>query len=133
MIVQLFAICDFASVEQGKLFVIGAFSSLSANSIPFFHPRCSVAARFIFRKDEEGEHQLRFIFADADGQPVIEPVLMPLQVTFKQSGLGAYFADLAMNLQQIRFRSFGEHVLILEVDGKDQAQLPLFVSKAEAI
>jgi hypothetical protein len=72
--IQIAALCDAAADYEGKLSLLGAFDTIIASTLPAVHPQCALALRIVFRKEEEGAHQLRLSFVDEDGRIVV-PVL----------------------------------------------------------
>ena len=129
MEVQVASLCDFASDYEGKLCVLGCFDTIFAREFPAVHPQCSVAMRLVFRKEEEGLHDVRLNFIDEDGRSIIPPLETKVEV---QLGDDYFFAtrNLVLNLQQLRFEGPGLYSVDLTVDGRMTASMPLQVRAA---
>ena len=71
MNIEILALCDAATDQQGKLNLLGAFDCIFARQVPVVHPQCSVALRIRFRRIESGAHRIKISFVDEDGKPVV--------------------------------------------------------------
>lgn len=130
MEIQVAVICDSASDYQGKLCVLGTFDTIMAGSAPVTHPHCAVALRVVFKKDEEGPHQLRLNIIDADGHEIVPAIQGELHVRVPD---GVYFisANMVINIQQLQFKEPGMYAIDVVLDGRQIASLPLQVRLAQ--
>lgn len=64
-------LCDFASVYEGKLCVMGAFDTIASRQFPAVHPQCAVAMRVVFREEDAGRHRIEVRFIDPDGSQIL--------------------------------------------------------------
>ena len=71
MNIQVAVLCDAATDDNGKLNLLGAFDTISTPQLPAVHPQCSVALRVTFFSADEGKHNLKFNFVDADGRSIM--------------------------------------------------------------
>src|SRR5512141_2240732 len=71
MNIQVAVLCDAATDEHGKLNLLGAFDTIYTQQLPAVHPQCSIALRVTFAHQDEGNHQLRLNFVDADGRSIM--------------------------------------------------------------
>src|SRR5579884_987303 len=71
MDVEIFTICDAATVSGGKLNILGSFDKLHSEAFPFQHPDCSVAIKVRFDSSENGTYSLEVRIIDLDGHPVV--------------------------------------------------------------
>src|SRR5579871_5288360 len=90
MTVQIAALCDSAVDYNGKLCMMGTFDTIIAPAFPFSHPQCSIALRLLFRDDDEGTFPMRISIVDEDGQPVVPPMEISLDVRLPENA--AFFA-----------------------------------------
>ena len=129
MNVELFAICEAATDYQGKINILGTFDSIHGRAVPVVHPHCAVAVRLRFSKSEEGEHLIKINIIDEDGKPVVPPFETKGNVRFGDIPRTSIAVNMILNLQGLKFASFGEYAVDLSVDGIHAASLPLIVSK----
>jgi hypothetical protein len=124
--IEIFALCDAATGDLGKLCMLGAFDTIWAKETPAVHPQCAIALRVRFERIERGEHKVVVHFVDHDGKNVIPPAQGAVKMNFgdeQSSGV----ANLIFNIQGLKLESFGEYSIDLAVDGQQMASLPLFV------
>src|SRR5277367_3891705 len=80
MEIQVAALCDSAADYDGKLCLLGTFDTIVAAYLPAVHPQCSLALRFIFRKEHEGRHTITVNLVDEDGKAIVPPIEAILDV-----------------------------------------------------
>lgn len=129
MNLELFTICEAATDYQGKINVLGTFDAIQGRAVPVVHPHCAVAVRLRFAKSEEGEHLLKINIIDEDGKPVVKPFETKGTVRFGNTPRTSVAVNMILNLQGLKFASFGEYAVDLSVDGAHMASLPLTVSQ----
>ena len=127
MNIQVAVLCDAATDDQGKLNLLGAFDTIYTPQLPAVHPQCSVALRVTFFSGDEGKHNLRFNFMDADGgsiMPDFPP--LPIEVVLPED---MHFGtrNFIVNIQQLKFAEPGLYSVDLSLDGQSQASIPLLV------
>jgi hypothetical protein len=128
MQIEIFALCDAATADTGKLNLLGAFDTMWVGILPAVLPQCAVALRVRFSRIERGEHKVAVSFVDADGKQVIPAAQGVLQMQFPdEQGSGS--ANLILNLCGVKFEKTGEYSIDLAVDGQEKASLPLFVKE----
>jgi len=133
MNVELFTICEAATDQQGKVNILGTFDSIQGGAIPVVHPHCAVVVRLRFAKSEEGEHLIKINIIDEDGKPVVPPFETKGNVRFGNIPRTTIAVNMILNLQGLKFASFGEYAVDLSVDGRHEASLPLTVSQIPEI
>ncbi len=126
MRLELFALCDAATVSGGKLNLLGAFDSIQAAQLPATHAQCAVAMRFRFNRVEEGEHRLVLTLVDEDGQRILAPIDGTLHVKMEGDEESAV-ANFIVNIHQLKFERPGSYSIDLAVDGAHECSLPLNV------
>jgi hypothetical protein len=133
MNVELFTICEAATDQQGKVNILGTFDSIQGGAVPVVHPHCAVVVRLRFAKSEEGEHLIKINIIDEDGKPVVPPFETKGNVRFGNIPRTTIAVNMILNLQGLKFASFGEYAVDLSVDGRHEASLPLTVSQMPEI
>lgn len=126
MEVQIASLCDAAADYGGKLSLLGAFDTIVAHQVPVVHPHCSIALRFIFRKEEEGQHTLLVKFGDEDGRPIVQPIETAFEVQMPND-LFLVTRNLVLNIQHMKFDRAGLYSVDIYVDGTVAASIPLQV------
>ena len=129
MNVELFVVCEAATDHQGKINILGTFDSIQGGALPVVHPHCAVAVRLRFAKSEEGEHLIKINIIDEDGKPVVQPFETKGDVWFGDVPRTSIAVNMILNLQGLKFPSFGEYAVDLSIDGRHEASLPITVSQ----
>jgi hypothetical protein len=129
-------LCDFASVYEGKLCVMGAFDTIASRQFPASHPQCSVAMRVVFREEDAGRHRIEVRFIDPDGKPILEPQTLPrVEFEIKSLPQEVYFLsrNFIFNYHGLPLPSAGQYETQILIDGVVSRSLPLqFVQASPA-
>jgi len=128
MKIEIFALCDAATEQQGKLNLLGSFDHLLAKQEPVGQPGCTLAIRLRFTKNEEGQHLIRVTFGDEDGKLVMPPLEATVGVRVAPNE-STVVAHLILNMQQLILPRFGEYSIDLAIDGRAESTLPLYVRR----
>ena len=128
MQIEIFALCDAATADLGKLSMLGAFDTIWVPKIPAVHSQCTIALRMRFERIERGEHKVVVHFVDADGKNVIPPAQGAITINFPEDQSSGS-ANLILNMQGLKLDRLGEYSIDLAVDGQQKASLPLFVKE----
>jgi len=126
MKIEVFALCDAATDNRGKLNILGTFDQIYAANMPVVHPACAIALRMRFDKMEEGAHKVNLQLVDPDGRPVFQPMegeVLPRMADEVES----VAVNLILNFQHVKFESFADYQINLTVDDVSVASLPLRV------
>ena len=126
MKIEVFTLCDAATESHGKLNVLGTFDQLVAAKLPVIHPACAVALRIRFDVHEAIEHRIRLRMLDPDGQPFMKEMETSVRPRFGED-VSSTAINLILNIQRIKFDSFADYALLLEVNKVEEASLPLRV------
>ena len=127
MNIEVFSLCDAATVDAaGKLNVLGAFDTIWTLNIPAVYPQCAIALRIRFEGFERGEHRVTVNFVDVDGKHIIPSSQGTSNIQFPD-GQRSGSANLVLNLQMLKLQNYGEYSIDLNIDGRNEASLPLFV------
>ena len=132
MKVEIFALCDAATDQSGKLNILGTFDTILAPQIPLLYQNCVVAVKMRWEKIEEGKKKIRITFSDVDGQPVIPPLEaeMTVQIAGNPQNANTTATNFILNIQQIRLERIGEYAIDLAINGRIEGSLPLYVTPA---
>lgn len=126
MHIEVFSLCDAATIEMGKLNLLGAFDTIGFKSLPAIYPQCAIALRLRFDKIERGEHKIAVNFVDVDGKNIIPPAQGAMVINFSDEQRSGS-ANLILNIQGLKIEKAIEHSIDLAIDGRHEASLPLFV------
>ena len=127
MNIQVAVLCDAATDDSGKLNLLGAFDTIHTQQLPASHPQCSIALRVTFFSGDEGQHNIRVNFVDADGQSIMPDFpIIPMEVTMPDD---VHFGtrNFIVNIQQLKFKNPGLYSIDISVDDQSQASIPLLV------
>lgn len=130
MNIQVAALCDAATEDNGKLNLLGAFDTIYAPQMPAIHPQCAVALRVTFTSGDEGERRLKLIFVNADGRVIMPAIEMPVPVALPDD---VHFVtrNFIVNIQQLKFNEAGLYSVDIRFDNKSQGNIPLAVRLLE--
>jgi hypothetical protein len=126
--IEIFTICDAATISCGKLNILGSFDRLNSKRFPFQHPDCAVAIKVRFENSESGDHVMEVRFIDLDGQKIVPSQELKIRVTPSEGQ-----RHLHMHISQFEglpFQKPGEYYVDLVVDKEVRSRIPLFVVPA---
>jgi hypothetical protein len=127
MNIQVAVLCDAATDDHGKLNLLGAFDTIYTRQLPAIHPQCSIALRITFFGSDEGKHNLRINFVDADGRSIMSG-LPPIPVEVALPGdLHFTTRTFIVNIQQLKFDNTGLYSIDVLFDDQPQGNIPLLV------
>ncbi len=130
MTIQIAVLCDAAADYNGKLNLLGTFDTIYSGQFPAVHPHCAIALRISFTKMEEGRHQFKLNFVNEDGQSIMPPIDMPVDITIP--GDSTFLSrNFVVNIQGLKIEQPGLYSVDLAVDGRHEASIPLAVKKME--
>lgn len=127
----LAVVADAANLsDNGKLNILGVFSTLYAAQTPCQHPQMALVLGFQATALERGMQQSVSIrLVNADGQSVLTTPKSSVIVPTDESELTPS-VNLIVNLNGIRFDTFGAYRFDVLVDGLVKAQIPITVIKS---
>jgi hypothetical protein len=126
MIIEVFALCDAATDNLGKLNLLGTFDQIIAAKTPVIHPAFTIALRLRFNKMEEGVHRVRLQLVNPDGVPVLNPMAGDV-IPRMAEDVDSVAVNLILNFQDIKFEAFDDYQINLSVNEVATASLPLRV------
>jgi hypothetical protein len=127
MQLEILTFCDAAVEYAGRLNVLGASDTIVAPEVPFRYAHCALAMRVRAARIEQGEHTVRVMIINVDGDPILN-IQGQMQVQFGASGNGAM--HLIINASNLEFASEGEYSIEVAVDGIQLGSTPLYVRSA---
>ena len=105
MNIQVAVLCDAATDDNGKLNLLGAFDTIYTQQLPAIHPQCSIALRVTFFSGDEGKHELKINFVDADGRSIMRnfpPIPVDVGVHRSEAQAAAGHSLAARDLERRR-------------------------------
>ena len=126
MNIEVIALCDAATQDQGKLNLLGTFDCLWVTQVPVTHPACAVVLRIRFSRLEEGNHPIRIEIVDEDGKAIVSALDGNINVNFHNED-EASVANLIINLQGLVLNKYGGYSINVAVHGRHETALPFFV------
>ncbi|WP_372799024.1 hypothetical protein [Pontiella sp.] len=126
MKVEVFALCDAATDNHGKMNLLGTFDQIYAAKLPVVHPACAIALRLRFDKMEEGPHEVKLQLVNPDGIPVFQSMEGEVNPRMAED-VGSVAVNLILNFQNVKFDQFADYQINLTIDGIALASLPLRV------
>ena len=130
MKLDIFTLCDAATIEAGKMNLLGSFNTIFAREVPAVHPSCALAIKLRFDQIESGIKQVKITFIDADGKEVMPSIEGTIQVNAKPQ-FSTSTAQAVVNIQSLTLERFGEYSIHLAIDGRLEGQTPVYMSRIE--
>lgn len=126
MNVHVAVLCDAATDTLGKLNLLGAFDAIFTQQLPLVYPMCSVALRATFDSTEEGARHLRLNFVDADGQPFMPAIALPIHVALPED---AHFVtqNFIVTIQPLRIEKPGLYSIDISLDDRQVTSISLLI------
>lgn len=132
MDLQVATLCDFAAEYQGKMVISGTFDALAAKATPIVHPQCSLALRFCFTPEDDGDHELQISVIDEDGTPINQQMPIKGSMPVKMPENSAFMTrHLIVGFQGLTFPKAGVYSVDITVDQELIQRLPLRIIKVQ--
>jgi hypothetical protein len=125
MDIELFAICDFAQDNKGKLTIVGTFDTYFAKKVPSLIPTCHIAARIRFRAGEHGKIPFSIRIESPDGGDILPPINGSVDLN-PRPGSESTAINICVGMGGLPIKVYGKHSITLSVKGQDLRTLPLF-------
>lgn len=127
MQVEIFTLCDAATIDHGKLNLLGTFDTLTYRKYPDELRGFAIVARVRFSVEEGSNHEMEVRWFDSDGEEVdrTEPCEVALALDEQR--------DLAQHIWVMHGKTIfepTEFLLQLVVDDCPVASVPLFLKSA---
>ena len=129
MYTSLFLCADYANLTgDGKLNIMGIFSTIYATQFPARHPSMHIIAKLIGVLGEEGQtRDVRILLLGPDGQRILEvggEMLVPQRVNAQKPEINAIIC-----LHDVVFPVPGPYIFVLMVDKDQKGELPISVEQ----
>jgi len=129
MQLEVFALCDAATDQMGKLNILGAFDRVGGE-LPMVLPQCAVVLRIRWDRVDAGNHTLLLQFQDLRGIPLVPPLESQIGVPSMPAQLDSHAVNLVLNMQRLHVEREGKYVVMLRIDNIEIARIPLYVEDA---
>jgi hypothetical protein len=129
MKVELALLADYAEVTQrgSKLMVCGIFDRVTVADLEGVHPHMALALKLSLHPGEDPAHRLKVRLVDPDGADVIAPMEAEVEVAAEAANEAA--VNLILDLNLVKFNSYGPHSFDIFLDGRFEHQVPLTVER----
>lgn len=119
MTIDIFTLCDSAQDYNGKMIIVGAFSTLVLNSLPTNYPEFAIAIRIGFEKNESSEHNIEVSIKKIDEEI---DLIKPLHAVIPQDNFvnQSFYSNFIIKLNNVSIPSAGEYEMKLKVDGTER-------------
>jgi hypothetical protein len=113
---------------NGRLHVLGTIDYFWAQTVPYIHPKCALAIRLRWEGHErQKKHKIRVQLVDADGYSIATEVCRKCPPPSPEGEDIPAVRHLIIDLETVRFESFGPYAVLVEVDGAELASLPFSI------
>lgn len=131
MEIDLALLADAATVDaSGKLNILGVFDRISTSGFPAQHPHISLVLRFGASLNEAGDHAVVITLRDPEGAEVVR-LNGEIKVGPGPAATGGRVrVPQVVNIERLVFQKPGRYSFDVDVDGKHQVSVPLFIHDA---
>ena len=131
MQIEIFTIAEAARVDSdGGISILHTVDTFASPSFPLAIPPLCVVLKVHFRKSDEGRKVARIMVIDSDGNAIAGPLQGKTSIKVKD-GDETTSAPLVFNFGGIVFQKPGTYWARLTVDGREEAEVPLYVRQIE--
>jgi hypothetical protein len=127
MEIDIFAVCDAATEQNGKLNILGAFNLMSTKTLPAIYPNCAIAGRISFNKEDSGVHNVKIQISDPSGKEILagnSDIDFSLKEPF-DTGL----VNTIVYIRDFKFETYGKHEISMIIDDKKRAHVFLYINE----
>lgn len=127
--IEIFAVCDSAVEQDGRLSLLGTYEVVNSPAFPFVIPQMTVALRLRFWPGEPNRHLVRLALTSPDGLRVRgglegEVTLSPGDTERS----GAY--NLIVHARDIPIEESGEYTMDFYLNDRLEGRLPICVRRS---
>lgn len=128
MNITIAALADFAKIaEGGKLNILGVFSRIHAERVPFVHPQMRLVVRFEFNSSEAGDKKYRIELVDEDGKALS---VMDGSFEVERSNKGdPSTINLITRFDDMLFPKFGDYEFRVLLNGRTESIVPFAAAR----
>lgn len=124
MHVEIFTVCNSATIRGSHLDLTGCMESVCASEFPTQIPACAVAIRIRFENQEAGRHMLELGLSDADGTLLLPSVRVDIE--FQAKGTAQHSHIHVAEFENLLLPAPGEYSFDLRVNDRIVSQIPFF-------
>ncbi len=128
MKIEVAAICDAATDQNGKLNMLGVFDYIEAE-LPIVIPRCSAVFRVRYTRSEVSPHDIEVTITNTlDEKELIPPIRSSVNFLPIPDGMDSAAVNLILNMNRMRIIDGGKYQLRLRIDEiLAEVSLPIYV------
>jgi hypothetical protein len=126
MDVEIFSLCDAATVSGGKLNILGAFDSIRVASVPATLRSCAIAIRLRFNRTEAGTKAWQVRVLDSNGEQVLLQMNANVAVPIPAQEIPSATIQIVVEIRPLKLPRLGAYRIDLLLDGQVVKSLPLF-------
>ena len=127
MNLEIFTICDAATVSGGKLNILGAFDTITSGEIPVVHRALAIVIRLRGKTGDIDNHKISLIAVDEQGDNKFPNIVTDF--FFRKSEDVSNAVNFIMNIQDLKFEKLGTYYIKLKVDDNILGEIPLFIKQ----
>ena len=132
MVLDFAFVCDYAEAGN-KLSALGiGFDTVFAPQVPCVHPVFHLVAQFAASAAEAGHKELRISLVDADGNDLVLPLSVTLEVAQPPPGVLESKAKLVVGFGGVEFPAYGQYAVQVTVQGNEMVRIPIRVAQPPA-
>jgi hypothetical protein len=123
-------LCDYADQSGAKMSAIGiGFDTIYAVKVPAMHPLFFSVISLKFSSTEVGQKRIGMRLINEDGQNIIPPMDMTINVSPPPPGFLYRSQRIALALQGVKFEKYGDHTVSWLVEGQEVKTVNLKVTE----
>ncbi len=131
MRIDLLTLCDAAVEVNGRLHVLASVDYFWAATLPYIHPKCTLAARLRWEGHERvRKHKLSVHIVDADGASIATEFCRKITPPVPSHDDIPAVRHVILELEKLRFESYGPYAVRIEADGEEVGYLPFGIVPA---
>jgi len=124
--VEIFALCDGATEQDGRLSLLGTYDMVHASHFPCLLPLVTVVLRVRFWPEESRMQRFRFVITGPDGATVADPLEITAQLRTACEERSAA-CNLIAQFPNVRIEGPGEYTFDFYLNGRMEARLPVCI------
>jgi hypothetical protein len=123
-------LCDYADQSSPKMSAIGiGFDTIYAVKVPAVHPVFFAVISLKFSTTEVGQKRIGMRLIDEDGQNIIPPMDMTINVPPAPPGSLYRSQRIALAMQGVKFEKYGDYTISWLVEGQEVKTVDLKVTE----
>jgi hypothetical protein len=122
---NIFAVCDYARDEHGKLFIIGTFDSINLKEIPSYAPLFSIVLRLKLDESEFKE-KFKLVIQAINSKKVnlFDPIKTEINTNI-ESTKEYHFMNFIFNIPMIEIKEANRYRIVLTINDTKMDEIPL--------